>query len=193
MPANAIGQGMPRQPSRAAISDREDHGATPQPQPNPSAVLTVRARARLCVVARRGQGQAPPGWPAASLDPGHADNARSPTGPNSHNLHVHPTTSLTRPRSFRDADPRSDSGHRTPRQNGCLPAVDNAHRTAPPCGSTVGCHPPRSTARVHAVEPRRWVSAPRSVRSVSGAARCEITDSGALGSAVDPRQDRRYP
>jgi hypothetical protein len=43
MPANAIGEGMPRQPSRAAISDREDHGATPQPQPNPSAVLTVRA------------------------------------------------------------------------------------------------------------------------------------------------------
>jgi hypothetical protein len=69
--------------SRAALppSDREDHGATPQPPPTQNASLTVRARARVCVVARRPQGQAPPGWPTASLDPGHADNARPPTDP----------------------------------------------------------------------------------------------------------------
>jgi hypothetical protein len=45
--------------------------------------------------------------------------------------------------------------------------------------------PYRTTARAHAVEPRGSVSAPRSVRSVRGAARCEITDSVRF-SPLDP-------
>jgi hypothetical protein len=60
------------------------------------------------------------------------------------------------------------------------PAHRSAHlgRCPPPPSERV------STARAHAVEPRRWVSAPRSVRSVRGVARCENTESVRAADAV---------
>lgn len=88
----------------------------PKPNSNPSSVLTSGAEIESAsslagVKAKPSRVACGPALIRAT-----AHDARPHTGPIARDLHVHPTTSLTRPHSFRDADPRRGR-LRDPRQN----------------------------------------------------------------------------
>lgn len=77
-----------------------------------------------------GERSSPTGWPAASLDPASGGDAPPTQATAPRNLHVHPTTSLTRPTPSGMPIRAPGAGQRTPQQNDVVPPTAAAHRSA---------------------------------------------------------------
>jgi hypothetical protein len=104
MLANPIGEGMPRQPSRAAtLRSRGPRCDTPtpsEPQRRPDRQGLSSSLRRRSPASR----PSPPGGLRPALTPATPTTRARTQAPPPPNLQVNPTTSLTRPHSFRDAD-----------------------------------------------------------------------------------------